>query len=165
MADVQKLFREYVRLDRKRRSDALSPREFARWRELSRHLSATFSPAERPVDQERRESVRVPVRLRVHFHSAGELRRRLLTNLSRGGMFVSDADPPPIGTKLVLRIVVEDEGTEIELAGEVVSHNVGPAFDTQSNGMGIRFVDPSPAAEKLLQRLYEGALDQHGNRG
>ncbi len=38
---------------------------------------------------DRRGSVRVPVKLRVGFATYGELRESLMTNLSRGGLFVS----------------------------------------------------------------------------
>ena len=161
LLDVQALFREYVRLDRKQRQDALSPRELERWSELKRRLNATFSPPERPEHEEQRGSVRVPVRLRVAFESEGELKRCLLTNLSRGGVFVNTAAPPPIGTQLVLRIALAYEGREVEVPGEVVSHGVGRSFDTHRPGMGVKFLDPSPEALTLLDRLYEGALDRH----
>jgi uncharacterized protein (TIGR02266 family) len=156
--DVPALFREYVRLDRRRREDGLSAAELARWNELKRRLNATFSPPDRPEHEERRESVRVPVRLRMHFETAGQLRRCLLTNLSRGGVFVCTPSPPPIGTQLVLRIEVDEGGLEIEVAGEVVSSNVGPDLTHRQRGMGVRFVDPSPAAQAVLDRLYESAL-------
>ena len=108
-------------------------------------------------------SVRVPVRLKMQFQTAGELRRCLLTNLSRGGVFVSTAAPPPIGTILRLRIEVAESDLQIEVDGEVVSTNVGNNFDTQHVGMGVRFVEPSPEAQRALDRLYEHALD--GKRG
>jgi uncharacterized protein (TIGR02266 family) len=156
--DAAALFREYVQLDRRHRNAGLSAAELARWGELKQRLNATFSPPERPEHEERRDSVRVPVRLRMHFETAGQLRRCLLTNLSRGGVFVSTASPPPIGTQLVLRIDVAEGGIQIEVAGEVVSTNVGPDLTTRQQGMGVRFVDPSPAAQAALDRLYETAL-------
>jgi uncharacterized protein (TIGR02266 family) len=99
----------------------------------------------------------------MQFQTAGELRRCLLTNLSRGGVFVSTAAPPPIGTMLRLRIEVAESGLQIEVDGEVVSTNVGNNFDTQQVGMGVRFVEPSPEAQRALDQLYEHALDR--NRG
>ncbi len=159
MADVQRLFREYVRLDRKRRRDALSPRELTRWSELKQQLNATFSPPTRPEHEERRESVRVPVNLRVQFPSEGELKRCLLTNLSRGGVFINVASPEPIGTHVHLKIVVQDPASEIDVNGEVVSHNVGPGFATRQTGMGVRFLEPDERAQAALDRIYERALD------
>lgn len=157
-ADVQALFRDYIRLDRKRRDDALTPAEMERWRELKRRLNATFSPPSRPEHEERRESVRVPVRLRVRFRSAGELRSCLLTNLSRGGVFVNTLEPLPIGSQVLLRIELADTRTEIEAPGEVVSHNVGPQFEVPRQGMGVRFGELAPEAREALQRYYERAL-------
>ena len=94
----------------------------------------------------------------VRFQSSGELQRCLLTNLSRGGVFVTSHAPAPIGTQLALRIVVEDGDTEIEVDGEVVSHNVGRSFATGETGMGVRFLDPIPMAQAALERIYESAL-------
>ena len=158
MADVQRLFREYVRLDRKRRDSVLNGREYERWNQLKQQLNATFSPPSRPEHEDRRESVRVPVNLEVHFRSEGALRRCLLTNLSRGGVFIATNAPAPIGTQVKLRIVVDQGGEPIEVEGEVVSHNVGRGFATEKTGMGVRFLDPTPAAAAALDRVYEGAL-------
>ena len=158
MTDVQALFRQYLRLDRKRRTSELSQHEFERWSQLKQQLNATFSPPSRPEHEERRDSVRVPVQILVRFQSAGELQGCLLTNLSRGGIFVTTTSPAPIGTQLTLRIVVAESDTEIEVDGEVVSHNVGRSFTTGETGMGVRFIDPSPQATALLARVYEGAL-------
>lgn len=162
--DAAALFREYVRLDKQRRTGALSPAEFGRWSELKRRLNATFSPPERPEHEERRESVRVPVRLNMQFQTAGELRRCLLTNLSRGGVFVSTSSPPPIGTRLRLRIQVAQPGLEIEVDGEVVSNHVGTDFTTQQLGMGVKFVEPSREAQAALDRVYERALEPGSRR-
>jgi uncharacterized protein (TIGR02266 family) len=159
MPDVQALFREYLRLDRRRRNDALSRRELARWSELKRRLNSTFSPGTSPELDDRRESVRVPANLRVQFGSAGELKACLLTNLSRGGVFLATPAPEPIGTQLRLKIIVQDPPAQIEVGGEVVSHNVGPGFDTHMTGMGVRFIDPDAAARTALGTLYERALD------
>ena len=82
MTDVQTLFRQYLRLDRKRRTSALSQREYESWSQLKQQLNATFSPPTRPEHEERRDSVRVPVKLLVRFQSSGELQRCLLTNLA-----------------------------------------------------------------------------------
>jgi Tfp pilus assembly protein PilZ len=98
------------------------------------------------------------VQLRVRFQSAGELQRCLLTNLSRGGVFVTTNSPAHIGTQLKLRIVVTENDTEIEVDGELVGHNVGRSFATGKTGMGVRYHDPSPRAAAALARVYEGAL-------
>jgi uncharacterized protein (TIGR02266 family) len=163
-ANAAALFHEYVRLDKRRRDPGLSPAELARWSELKRRLNATFSPPERPEHEERRDSVRVPVRMRMRFETAGELRRCLLTNLSRGGVFVSTASPPPIGTQIQLHIEVAEGELAIEVTGVVVSNNVGHGFSTQQLGMGVRFVDPSADARAVLDRLYESALDRSTQR-
>lgn len=158
------LFREWVRLDKKRKGAGLSLSDLQRWGELKQQLNKTFSPDVSDDKLAMRESVTVPIRLRVNFESAGTLQGCLMTNLSRGGVFINSAMPPPIGTRIQLRLRLRDDGTEVEIPGEVVATNVGPAFELRQLGMAIRFLDAGPEASALLERLYEGALDLGGSK-
>lgn len=165
-ADVKNLpalFREYARLDRKRTSDGLSMRELHRWTALKNQLSLHFNPGISEQRVKERASVRVPTRLKVSFESLGELRQSLMTNLSRGGVFVSTADPLEIGSRLLLRIHCEGVDPDIEVAGEVASLNTGPAMDSHMMGMGVRFVELTPEVAARLDHLYENSLDLVGS--
>ena len=155
MRDVASQFREYVRLDRVRRSGGLTPAELARWKLYKRSLGKHFSPGLSDEQADRRESVRVPTRMRVSFASEGALARVLMTNLSRMGVFVQAEELLELGTRLQLRIHVDSPHHDIEIPVEVVSHNVGPRFEADARGMGLRFLDMSPEAEKELSELYE----------
>jgi len=155
MDDVASQFREYVRLDRLQREAGLSPQELLRWRLLKRRLSQFFSPDLAPGQADRRESVRVPTRIAVSFHSDGELARSLMTNLSRKGVFIRTPQLLDIGERFELRIHVEDPPHEIVVPVEVVSQNVGPRFPLPEAGMGLRFLDTDPQTQKLLDDLYE----------
>lgn len=157
MADVGALFREYIRLDRKRAS-GLTPDELRRWADYKRRLGKKFAPDLSDERADRRASVRVPVSLKVGFHDLGELRRSLMTNLSRGGLFVADDQPPEIGTRLDLRIQIEDSGREIAVHAEVVSVNVGPQLLPGTRGMGLRFLELDAATEQEISALYERHL-------
>lgn len=151
--DVAALFREYVRLDRLR-SEGLTPTELHRWTLLKRKLSQHFSPGLPDDRADQRESVRIPARLSVSFTSEGALARSLMTNLSRRGVFVETRHLLPIGTILDLRVHVERPSRELVVPAQVVSHDLGPRLH-MAHGMGLRFLDLEPEAEKQLDELYE----------
>ncbi|HEY5658100.1 MAG TPA: PilZ domain-containing protein [Myxococcota bacterium] len=155
MKDIASQFREYVRLDRMRCGAGLSPAELKRWRFLKRTLGQHFSPGLSDECADRRESVRVPTRIAVSFPTEGELAQSLMTNLSRRGVFVRTDHLLEIGTRFELRIHVDDPPQDIAIQVEVVSHNVGPSYASRDRGMGLRFLDADPEAEKQLDELYE----------
>jgi len=158
--DVASLFRQFVALDRKRAADGLSPDELERWHALKRSLGKKFSPGLTDHRADERASVRVPTRLQVTFRDVGELRKSLLTNLSRGGLFVATDRPAEIGTRLELRIHVENPDRLIVVPAEVVSQNVGPGFSSDHHGMGLRFLEMEDDAKRLVDELYERALEK-----
>lgn len=158
MPDVIGQFREYIRLDRKNRSEGLDSVELERWSFLKRKLGKEFSPGLSDARSDERTSVRVPTRLCVDFASDSELRGQLMTNLSRGGLFVATKYNLPIGdrVKLVIHIGLDDRTLEVH--AEVVSHNVGPHFEPEARGMGLRFLDTDAAVQRQLDELYESSL-------
>jgi uncharacterized protein (TIGR02266 family) len=156
--DIAARFREYVRLDNQRREGALTPLELERWQAHKRFLSIHFAPdrPERVVDS--RDSVRVPTRLKVSFASHHELVRCLVTNLSRGGVFVQTQHPLELNSRFTLNIHIEIPGRDISVPVQVVSVGTGPALARSKQGMGLRFLETSPEIEKQLRELYEGAV-------
>jgi len=164
MDDFHARFRQFLFLDRKRSSDGLTPTELRRWMKLKRFLNQEFSPGTSFERADRRESVRVPTRLRVCFGSEGELRDSLMTNLSRGGLFVETPEPADIGTFIELRLQIDETGEALEVSGKVVSQNVGPGFQSGSKGMGIRFLEMKPDAARKIDELYERRLKEAAAR-
>ena len=155
MKDPISQFREYARLERLRSGAGLSPAELKRWTLLKRHLSQHFSPGLSDECADQRESVRVPTRLAVSFSTEGELARSLMTNLSRRGVFVQSGHLLEIGTRFELRIHVDNPPQEIAVPVEVVSHNLGPSYDTQKSGMGLRILNADDEVENQFDELYE----------
>ncbi len=150
------VFRQFMALDRRRKSEGLSVAELARWHDLKRALNRRFQPDSDPDQQDKRESVRVPLRLTVAFGSTGQIRESLMTNLSRGGLFVATDTPLPIGTPFQLRIQVESK--QIEVEGVVATHHTGANLRSEERGMGIRFVSMDEGTQKEIDDLYDGAL-------
>jgi uncharacterized protein (TIGR02266 family) len=158
LADVVAQFREYIRLDRKHRSGGLTPAEFERWTLLKRSLGKKFSPGLSDEDADRRSSLRVPAQLRVDLASIAELRGKLMTNLSRGGLFVATTQLLDIGTRVTLHINVEASHERLEIPAEVVSQNVGPEYEAEPPGMGMKFLEMDAAVERRLAELYEAVF-------
>jgi type IV pilus assembly protein PilZ len=151
--------REYMSLERQRTSDeGIGIDEYQRWSQLKRMLNSHFQPGVQDSHADRRESVRVPARLRVGFDSLGEMRESLMTNVSRGGLFISTPHPLPIGVRLSLRVHIEETGEVIDLSGEVASLNSGPGLMTEELGMGIKFDQLGEAEGKAVDSLYERSL-------
>jgi uncharacterized protein (TIGR02266 family) len=157
MSDLSNLFLEYARLDRQRTRGGLSVAELERWSELKRVLNRQFSPGIKSQHVDRRDSVRVPTRLACTFNSLDSFQDALITNLSRGGVFIQTQTPLPVGTPIQLRLQIADTGSELEVAGVVVSNNVGPALGTAAKGMGVRFSEEVPEMLKQIDELYERA--------
>jgi uncharacterized protein (TIGR02266 family) len=151
--DVATLFREYVRLDRMRKT-GLTPTEQHRWSQLKRTLNQHFSPGLPPSRADQRESVRVPARIKVWFASDGALAQSLMTNLSRRGVFVETEHPLEIGSELELRIHVESSQRELVVPAVVVSHGIGPKLGVK-RGMGLRLGELDPATDAQFSELYE----------
>lgn len=161
MRDLGRLIREYARLERARTETGLTLQEVRRWRALKQQLDRHFSPGASPSTRNQRASVRVPTRLQVSFESFGTFQDSIMTNLSRGGMFVSTGMPLEIGDQVQLRIRIEDEDTELEVPCRVVSTSVGRGFDTQRMGMGLAFEQMDASLRTRLDDLYERALRAH----
>ena len=159
MENMLSVFREYARLERMREDAGLSVDQLERWTRLKRILAGHFRPGIEREYADKQSSLRVPSQLRVTFESYGNLRRCLMTNISRGGMFVSTPDPLPIGTPFKLQIHVEDTGETHELTGEVASVNMAADLRSEEHGMGIRFCNLSEDDQRLVDRLYGDAMD------
>ena len=160
MTNLPAVFREYKRLERIRDEEGLSLDDHERWTALKRILTEHFRPGSGRAIADKQASLRVPARLRVEFGDRGALRECLMTNISRGGVFIATDDPLPIGTSLALRILVGGTGGTLELAGEVVSVNTGADLKTSVNGMGVSFSVSSDADAALVKDLYRKAMTE-----
>lgn len=164
MADVARMLVEYNRLERARVTSGLSAEELQRWKALKEQLDRHFSPGSDPTKRSRRDSVRVPTRIKASFESLGSFRDSIMTNLSRGGVFVCTDCPLAIGEKVTLRISVEGEGTPLDVPARVVSTGVQGNFSTQRKGMGVAFLDMDPELRRRVDALYERALEDLAER-
>jgi uncharacterized protein (TIGR02266 family) len=157
-------FRRFLYLDRKRTRGPLTPAELRRWLKLKRILNREFTPERNSEGLDSRQSVRVPAQVGVSFRDLGELRECLMSNVSRGGVFIVTDDALDIGTRFELRIQLEKTGESIDVPVEVVSQNARPDRATFEPGMGLRFCEMTPEAREKIDELYELVLAQAGER-
>ena len=157
------VFREYGRLERLREGNGLSVEQLERWNHLKRMLASHFRPCRGREFADKQASLRVPVQIRAGFESDGERRECPVKNISRGGLFVSTRSPLPAGSHVELEIRVGETGEVHTLRGEVarvVDAAGGPDGDAEEEGMGIRFTDLDEAQLRVVDRLYDDAMDR-----
>jgi uncharacterized protein (TIGR02266 family) len=159
MENMLSAIREYGRLEKLREQKGLSVEELERWTHLKRILASHFKPGTGNEIADKQSSLRVPSQLQVSFDSYGNLRECLMTNISRGGVFVATSDPLPIGTPFKLRIKIADPEEIHELSGEVASVNAGRDMKSEDRGMGIRFCHLNEQQQAVVERLYGQAMD------
>jgi uncharacterized protein (TIGR02266 family) len=159
MRTIQEDFQEFLYLDQKRAGEGVSPKELGRWQLLYQRLEKAFAQGrERPPGAERRQSLRLPTRLRVTYDALSGL-EGTVTNLSRGGCFVRTDLPAPVGTHLTLLLYLANLPDQIELGAEVVSVRTRPrVVDRRDWGMGLCFENVAPETQKKLDELYTRLL-------
>jgi uncharacterized protein (TIGR02266 family) len=165
MRDIVSLFREYACLDLRRMDQGISVPELERWALLKGILDRKLRGSEKRHELDRRSSKRIATRLRCSYASREELHRASITELATGGVFIATTSPLPIGTKMALRIRIEDTNAEIEVDGVVVSTNLSPDFEPGRKGMGIRFSMVTQEAVEAIAELYAtAALREYDGR-
>ncbi len=159
---VRDSFREYLRLDRQRKTEgSLSESVEQRWRMLRGLLNMAFSPGLKADFVDRRSSLRVDTKIKVGFNLADQSMGAFICNISEGGGFISSAICPDIGTVLSLKVWIDDKGSAINVPVQVVSVIEYDGEDVvNGTGMGFSFKAVDPATRKVLDHLYETALDR-----
>ncbi len=91
---------------------------------------------------DRRNHMRVPMRLRVKFPDMQTLMENYARDISQGGIFIESESPKPLGEIMVLTLVHPDSGEELDLKGEVVRvSRHDPKTPKSVSGMAIRFLN------------------------
>ena len=80
-------------------------------------------------------------------------------NLSAGGLLLRAPDvPPPLGRRVRLRLVVENEARVMTVQGEVVRHDHDRTF-------AVRFANLDTARQAFLQDLVDEVAAGQGDKG
>jgi type IV pilus assembly protein PilZ len=103
-----------------------------------------------PAVAERRASARMPVEMWVEDLTDGGVVYRRAGNLSRGGLYLDQTIPLPIGSKVKLRFALPDDATPITVAGQIVSIN-----SREKLGMGVKFIEIERAVQDRIGSYIE----------
>ena len=154
---------EFRRLDRKRKAlgGRLPFEEEERLAYLKDYLAQAMNA--KSGGHERREDLRIPVNLRVRYHTGETFAQNYIHNLSCGGVFISTPKPLPLDTEVKLHIIFEDKNIEVKVEGKVVWENTqkGMLSDITKPGMGIKFSKPSADAQGKIDEIIHHALKEH----
>jgi len=96
-------------------------------------------------DRERRASARQPTEMWVEELMEGSQVFRRAGNLSRGGMYLDQTIPIPVGTRVRLRFTLPGDDVPVVVVGEIVSISASAAL-----GMGVKFVTVPDEAQARI---------------
>jgi len=117
-----------------------------------RRRRKTDVPHDRRQGRERRVHERVAVRLEVDYRSDDTFLFAYITDMSAMGIFIQTTSPKPPGTSLNLRFRTQD-GKRLDVDGRVIWVNQPHGPDSINPGMGVQFVDLSPAERERIMGL------------
>jgi type IV pilus assembly protein PilZ len=106
---------------------------------------------------ERRQSTRAPIELRVEYRRLNTFFADYTRNISRGGTFIATEKPLSLGTEFVFALAVPGLDEPVRLRGKVIWITTR-AESTKANpaGMGIEF----QYADEHERRSKESAVEQ-----
>jgi uncharacterized protein (TIGR02266 family) len=105
---------------------------------------------------------RIDLRVSVQVQQESRLQRYFSKNLSTGGIFLEvEKEAPPIGSKLNLSFDIPGIQHAFRAKAEVVHHHTFDSYDERmrkstKTGIGLRFLDLTPADEELIQKYVSG---------
>lgn len=111
---------------------------------------------EPPARRHPRYAIEAPVTIR--YDEWSDLVELCTRDISKGGMFVTTDSPPPMRSKVTVRLQLPHDAGVLEATGEVVhvmgGGNVGPVL-----GFGLQFDELSDRRRAMLDRLVDHARD------
>ena len=107
---------------------------------------------ERRTGRERREHRRVLVSMEVDYRCDKTFLFAYITDLSAMGIFIQTSDPHPPGTLLNLRFQPPG-GAQVDVEGRGIWVNPPRKHDSINPGMGVQFVDLTPAQREQIKVL------------
>jgi len=102
------------------------------------------------VEEDRRDSRRVPVRLLVRDLTVGGSFEERAGNLGLGGVYFTEGHPPP-GSRVEVRVLLPGTRSEIQATGDIVK--VTP--DASGFGAHVRFANLPLDMELALARFLD----------
>jgi type IV pilus assembly protein PilZ len=106
-----------------------------------------------PTPSERRRSARMPVELWVQDVTDGGVVYRRAGNLSKGGLYLDQTIPLPVGSRIKLRFSLPDDPVTGIVIGQIVSINASAKL-----GMGVKFLTIDQDFQLRIEAFIERAM-------
>jgi Tfp pilus assembly protein PilZ len=103
------------------------------------------------MGKERRAHPRVSVKIWAEEKLGKDFFFHLVTNMSRGGLFLQKKIPFPTGSKVDLELSLSEPGDKICLKGRIVDNYRDPELNII--GAGVQFIDIDEETEKKLEQV------------
>lgn len=103
---------------------------------------------------EKRQSKRVPFKIKVDYHYEGNFLYEYATDISQHGVFIESREPLPIGTQVTLQFSVPETKKPIEVAGTVMWINSTSA-GSKNPGMGVQFTSISDIDKDTITSIVK----------
>jgi len=106
---------------------------------------------------DKRMNQRVPKRIQLHPGNVGIFTDSVIMNISKGGVFLHDPKPKPVGAVIELEFTLPDQAALIKAKGQVVwSVNYETSMHKSIQpGMGVKFIEIDEGDKKLLQNYVQ----------
>jgi type IV pilus assembly protein PilZ len=113
-------------------------------------------------ENERRNSPRQPIELKVEYERLNTFFADYTKNISRGGTFIKTTRPLAIGTEFVFRLLIPTMERPLAIHGEVA--RIVDAAQSQSSGseagMAIRFVYRTGDSQSEISAVVESLMTE-----
>jgi uncharacterized protein (TIGR02266 family) len=112
------------------------------------HILPSIAPHLFPDDFNRRDSPRVVLGMAVSYRIGAKITAALSLNLSRSGIAIRTAAPPPRDTVLMMRFALPGSKKEMQTEGTV-------SWSVPKSGMGIRFTNVKAGDQELINQFVD----------
>ena len=112
------------------------------------HILPSIAPHLFPDVYNQRESPRVVLGLAVSYRIGKQITAALSLNLSRGGIAIRTAVPPPRDTTVKMKFALPGSKKEMQTEGTV-------CWSVPRVGMGIRFTEVKPADQESINTFVD----------
>lgn len=116
-----------------------------------------FTKLEMCLSNNRRLCIRAPMEIPVQLIHDGEIKDMLSHNIGEGGIYLPTSTPLPRQSEVGLHFKLPGLRTLFKFKGQVV-HTQNHDTDEIPAGMGLRFLDLSPAIDAVLGMYMENFL-------
>jgi uncharacterized protein (TIGR02266 family) len=110
---------------------------------------------EQNADEGRRAD-RIPRKFAVIYTTSQGFRQRYLSDISTGGVCIKTNSPLNPGERISLKIILPDDEEKLEILGQVAWSRKEKQVTSKGEspaGMGIKFLDLSPADEERIRKV------------